>query len=722
MVRRSLFLPVIAAVSGLLMAGWTAPASAAAPAPASAAAKAPLYTPALEVTLDSLSPSYLPAEGPVRVTGSVTNADDVPWVGVNIYGFLGTEPMLAQSELADAAESDPLSLVGNRITAEGSYATVGDLEPGEEAGFSLTIDRALLQPTVAGVYWFGVQALGESSDSPSDLVSDGRARTFLPYLPPATPGKVKTALVLPMRHYLPYDGDGSLEGLEHWARTLSVEGRLRDLVEFAASSGSTPVTWLVDPALPDAIRRLAMNNPPRSVAPTETVEEDEEPEGSPSGSPTETAEPDGQPEGREPSPETVAAAEAAAVWLGRFEEAVQGDQILTLPYGDLDVAAAAELDPDLYELARERPSSVLTDWGETTDKGVAAPSGYLNEAGFEIVSDDTTVMVTDRMFGDDPPGVADVDGKKVAVLSSGAAAGGPGPGDRFSSVQLRQRILSEAAVRLLSPGRHPLVVSLPLAWHPGDASAFFTGLDADWLDLTTVSDAIDRDGTVAVPAELDYPALQQRRQLDEPTFEAVRGLIAAGETLQNLLTLNSGVSASVTEQALAGASYGSRETPITARSALGRARDSIEKHLKSVKINAGPGVTLSGRDGGFAIVIQNDLDQPVTVNVLARSDGGVEIAPIEPVELAADSRSTVVLDAHANRVGVTNVTLQLTDVDGHLLGSSDQLPVRSAQVSVVIWLIIGTGLGLLFLAILVRLFRRIRRGAAVPPPPTVESS
>ena len=111
-------------------------------------------------------------------------------------------------------------------------------------------------------------------------------------------------------------------------------------------------------------------------------------------------------------------------------------------------------------------------------------------------------------------------------------------------------------------------------------------------------------------------------------------------------------------------------------------------------------------------MIENGLDHPVTVNVVARSDGGVEIEPIEPVELAANSRSTVVLDAHANQVGVTNVTLALTDVDGNPLGSTDQLPIRSAQVSVVIWLIIGTGVGLLFLAILVRLFRRIRGRSA----------
>ncbi len=708
-----MFLPALAGVVGLLVMAGALPAGAA------DAERAPRYNPALEMTIDSLMPGYLPEDGPIRVTGSVTNADDVPWAAINIYAFIGDAPMVTQAELAAAAASDPLLAVGERITDTAASDKIQELQPGETARFSLTVPRSLLPTAGPGVYWFGVHALGESIEQPREdlAVADGRARTFLPYVPSGTPGSVKTALVLPIRHYLPFAADGSLEALDHWKRTLSIGGRLRDLVDFAASAGSTPVTWLVDPALPDAIRGIGLGNPPRSLAPSEPPQDDE-PSETPSETPSESTEPR-EPSGPEPELTAAqqAAADAAVAWLGRFEQAVQGDEVLTLPYGDLDVAAAAELDPDLYATARERPSDVLTNWGIDTLPALASPTGYLNEAGFELATDDTTVMVTDQMFRGDAPGVAEVDGKKVAVLSSGAAAGGPGPGDRFTSLQLRQRILSEAAVRLLSPGRHPLVVPLPTEWQPGDASAFFAGLDVDWLELTTVGDAIDRDGTLADAADLDYPATQQRRQLDEPSFAAVRDLISAGDTLQNVLTLNTQVSETVTDQALAGASYGARETPLTARAGLIRSIGWISDQLRDIDISAGPGVTLSGSDGGFATVISNRLDQPVTVNVVARSNGGVEIAPTEPVELAANSRSTVVLDAHANRVGVTNVTLSLTDVDGNPLGATDVLPIRSAQVSAVIWVIIGTGLALLFLAILVRLFRRIRGASSEPPTP-----
>jgi hypothetical protein len=712
-----MFLPALVAVSGLVGGGWSAPAAAAPAAVVPAAA--PRYEPALEVTIDSLTPSYLPAEGPVRVTGSVTNVQDLPWRTVNIYPFLDDAPMLTPAELAVAADADPLLAVGERITDMAASTTIDLIPPGETERFSLAVPRSLLETDGAGVYWFGIHAMGESDEQPRDDLADGRARTFLPYVPPGTPGAVKTALVLPVRHVLDYADDGSLRDLEHWRRTLSVGGRLRDLADFGASAGTTPVSWLVDPAVPDAVRRLGLGNPPRSLGPSErSPDEEEERDQTPSGEPSASAAPDGPAgDARELGPEERAVAEAAMAWLDRLEEAVRGNEVFTLPYGDLDVSAAAELDQGLYDLARDRPSDVLTDWSVPTRPAVASPTGYLNEAGFGLVGNDTTTMITDRMFTEDPPGVAEVGGRPVAVTSSGAASGGPRPGDRFTSLQLRQRILSEAAVRLLTPGRHPLVVPLPLEWHPDQASAFFAGLKVDWLDLTTVTDAIDRGGRKVDPAELDYPLTQLRRQLDAPEFAAVRDLISAGEILQNVLTLNSAVSDTVTGQALAGASYASREAPLAARASLVRSRAWISDALASVDISAGPGVTLSGSNGGFAAVITNDLDQPVTVDVVARSNGGVEIAPVDPVALPANSRSTVVLEAHANRVGVTNVTLALTDVDGNPIGSTDQLPIRSAQVSVVIWLIIGTGLGLLFLAILVRLFRRVRGGSAEPVAP-----
>ena len=54
------------------------------------------------------------------------------------------------------------------------------------------------------------------------------------------------------------------------------------------------------------------------------------------------------------------------------------------------------------------------------------------------------------------------------------------------------------------------------------------------------------------------------------------------------------------------------------------------------------------------------------------------------------------------------MTISVTDAEGNPLGSTDELPIRAAQVSEVIWLIMGGAVALLFIAIVLRVVRRIR--------------
>jgi hypothetical protein len=120
-------------------------------------------------------------------------------------------------------------------------------------------------------------------------------------------------------------------------------------------------------------------------------------------------------------------------------------------------------------------------------------------------------------------------------------------------------------------------------------------------------------------------------------------------------------------------------------------------------------VILSSGSGRFAASISNPLDEPVSVRIKAVADPPLKVAvPKQAVDLGPKSRTTVLLDAASSTVGIRNVTLVLTDLEGVPLGSSDDLPIRSNRVSNVIWLIIGTGVALLFLAIVVRLVRRVR--------------
>lgn len=668
----------------------------------------------LSVTLDRLAPSYVPERGPIRIDGSITNEDDQPWSAINVHAFISSAPITTPEALRDAARLAPDEPVGERITAPGTFDTLVSLDPGETAQFSLKVPRSALGVSTPGAYWFGVHALGQSPEG-RDAIADGRARTFLP-LVPRTRRSVDTALVVPLRQRISYAADGSLENLAAWSNLLSPGGRLRSVVDFGASAGLRPLTWLLDPALTDAVRTLTLGNPPRSIAPPSA--ETETPSGSPT--PDDATSPEPSPSAtEEPSseedPDLAAAAAAGTAWLDRLQEALGASQILALPYGDVDVAAAAERDTSIYQRARARTGNVLDPWGLPTTPAVAAPGGYLNARGIDAVEKDTTVLVTDQMFPGGAPAVARTAGARLVSTSSAAATGGPGPDDPLAPVALRQRIVSEAALHLLSPERRPLVVVLPQNWTPTGATGFFEGLDTGWLRLTTVAD-VSRRAARAVPVdELSYPPGQESRELDGANFTSAAALIKAGETLQNVLSGNTTVGSVVTDQALTSTSYASRPHPDAARAETDRSRAAIEEQLRSIVITAPRAVTLSSASGRFAATLVNGLDQTVTVSVEAQAEQSLRVSVPESIEIGPNGRTTVLLNASAKTLGVHNVTLVVTDGNGTPLGSSDSVPIRSAQVSDVIWVILGTGVALLFGAIAVRLVRRVRAARKATP-------
>ncbi|NPC98760.1 DUF6049 family protein [Nocardioides sp. zg-DK7169] len=749
------------ATGTLATSGGTATATASSSAP-----EVPGTTGAVEdtaplaVSVGSLAPSVVPQRGALRVTGTVTNLDDVPWSTINLYPFVSTTPMTTRAELAEAATADPSAFVGDRITDPGPFATIKELAPGESATYTVRVPRPLLPVSEPGVYWFGVHALGESSTSSRDGLADGRARTFLPLVRKArsTP-PVETAIVVPLRRGVAREPDGSITGPEAWADTLGPGGRLRSLLDFGAAAGARPVTWLVDPAVGDAARRLAAGNPARTTGPTLDPDEGDDPDLQPdpdttpgaslSPSPSDSADGDGDgsgsgEDGEQAEPDPDPAAEAASTWLDRLAGALSDGEVLALPYGDLDVSAAATHDRTVYRQARARSADALRQLAPDATPVITSPGGYLDPGAVRLATQATTVMVSDAMVEGDAPGVVSVDDHPVAVFSSATGTGGPGPDDRLAIVAVRQRLLAEAAVRHLQAasatpdqevvpgstagpgttggagaatreamtptGPEPLVVVLPDRWVPAGTTGFFQGLDVPWLQLSTVDDitdgaALDRDDE---PVELDYPTSVQRRELTAADFGAARALERAGDTLQNLLRRNDRVAGEVTDEALSNLSYASRVHPTASRRRAEASRAWIETRLRSIDIEAPPSVTLSSASGRFSVTVSNNLDEPVTVAIDAIVDGPVVIDGPDTVELAARSRRTVLLTASTERQGVHNVTLVVTDLDGTALGSSDQLPIRAAQFSVVIWVIIGGGLALFLGAVAVRVVRTVR--------------
>ncbi len=247
----------------LLLAGLGPATATAAPTTAAPTTDSP----PLRVTIDTLTPSTVPQRGRVTMTGEITNTSSDTWTNLQVYMLRSTTPITSAAALAEAAATDPAAPVGSRITTTGYYQDIGDLAPGQSTSYLLSVPRRELGISgEPGVYWFGVHVLG-ALDGMRDAIADGRARTFMPLVPPRTP-TTRLALVLPLRAPVRRDAEGQLLHLRDWQGLLAPEGRLGRLLDLGGQARSRPVTWVVDPAVLDAARSVAGQNPPLDLAPT----------------------------------------------------------------------------------------------------------------------------------------------------------------------------------------------------------------------------------------------------------------------------------------------------------------------------------------------------------------------------------------------------------------------------------------------------------------------
>ncbi len=666
----------------------------------------------LQVSLDRLTPGYIPERGRIELSGTVTNTSDERWRAINVHAFIDDAPLTSSAEVAATTDIPEDAFVGDRITIPGTFENIGGLGPGETASYSLSLRRNELAVSLPGVYWFGTHALG-NTDEVRDGVADGRARTLLPLVPSGS-GTEEGAVVLPLRHAVRHAPDGRLRSSRRWSRDLSLGGRLRELVDLGAAAGDVPVTWLIDPAVPDAVAHLVAGNPSRTLADPDVVavDPDTEPaespgdEESPSAEATEPGEP---PESTEETPPPNIAAAPGSSWLGRLRSALLGDEVLALPYGDPDIAAVEASAPHFYDQAVRRAGTVLEEWKVRGTPAVAPPSGYLPASALDVLDGGETVLLGDQALEEGTVRTsARVDGHRVLFSSAATAGGGPGPGDPLDDVSLRQRFLAEAAVRLLFHDGTPVLLQVPDSFAPDSPATFWSGLGGvPWLDLTDTSslptgDRLPGDG-------LDYPSSEELRQLDADTFTVAEQLVARGALLDAVLPGTDSVAAQTVDEALTSLSYSEQARALESRIATGRSVTWIQRRLDKVRIRAPRGVTFSSSSGEFLPTVTNRLDHPVRVRLQAVPLGDVEVENSDVLELAPGGRQTVLLAARTTAPGVQYVRVQVTDEDGNPLGAAQRVAIRSAEVSQVIWLILGTGVGLLFLAIVIRLVRRVRR-------------
>ena len=656
--------------------------------------------PAFDVTIDTMTPSVVPSSGPLVLRGRVTNTTDETWTGLNVHPFLSPSPMRTAAEIELAAASDPEIFIDSRIVTPGAFdESIDELAPGETAHWLVRLPQEVLQDEIdgtEGVYWIGVHVLGTNSEGRDEL-ADGRARSFVP-LTGRGALAVPTSLVVPLRRSTLRDADGRVAGEDEWNGELAPGGRLANLLSLVERAGDARLTLLVDPAVLDAVRQLAEGNPERDLA--STPAKGEEP-------PVEDDEAD---------PPSVDQ-ERAANWLDRFVAVASHHRVLSLPYADVDLAATARNNPGLYTRARKQSDDLLDELGIVATPAIAPPSGLVTDEALSLFDDGETVLLSSEALptryadAENPPTNVTSDDRRIAVYDAAVASGGPGPNPRLDPVSLRQRILAEAAVRAIAGDDRPLVVNLPSDFDPGPADrGFFAGLDRAFVRLGTTLE----DATADAPevGDLVYPARQLERELGPGNFAAAADLIDAGETLDRLLSANDTLGPQVVREALAATSYMLRDDPLTATSSAYAGVAWIDARLAKVQLSAPSFVILSADSGPFAVTVTNGLDQPIRMKIAARTRDDLLIKAPQTIELEAGKQQSVTLTAQADSIGVHPLRLIATDEAGRPLGASEEISVRSNKVGRIIWVIMGAGVGILFLAIAVRLVRRFRGARA----------
>ena len=678
-VRAAACLAAVAVTAGTLVTTGTSPAAAGTGGPASAAGVTAVKRKAadtpLQISLDSMSPSTIPERGNLTVTGTVTNTSEDTWTDLQVYLFRSLTPITTRAGLTEAVATDPATDVGPRITDEGTFAEIGDLAPGESTSYRVSVSRRdLALSGEPGVYWVGTHVLGAVNGVRTGLAA-GRARSFMPLMDEDAAG-TDLAVVVPLRERVRRATDGSLRGLRQWQADLSDDGRLGRIVQLASTAGSD-LTWLVDPAVLEAVSSVAADNPPFDT--------------SPSG------------------------VSSAGQWLEAFRAESADDSMLALPYGDIDVAAiAANRLGGLLEESQRLSADTMTALGLTARTTVAPPRGFLPARALAALDPSTTVLMTDRAFPTRSGRVLGrSDGTRIVLTDSAATGGGPGPDDPFSALAVRQRLLSEAALHALTPERdEPLVVTLPGRFDPGEewaAADFFGGLDVPWLTRVGVGEVVDAGPQATTTQPPLYPAAQRAAHVPFANQLASQELGELGRIYAELLTDNDSIADQLAKVGMLASSY---QVRTRATAALARARETaarVRRTLARVTVDGPAFVSMTNEVGPIGVTVENQLDDTVTVQLEAQTPSGdVEIETPDPITLGPGQRAPVRMRARATSIGVHNVTLVATTTQGSQIGSRDQFTVRSSNIGTVIWVVMGAGGALLALAIVVRLTRRVR--------------
>lgn len=672
------------------------------------------------VSVDSVTPSAPAKNSTITITGTVTNKGRQKITGGHIGVHVAPNgPLGSRSDISQAASRTGYSTAADGDEIPGHKAALPSIPAGISQGFTLDVPASALKLSAPGVYQLGVSLTGRVRSAGYDQVL-GIDRTFLPWYKNGDSKRTKFTFLWPLidrpRMAVRSDTDNKQSPIfldDDLAQELAPGGRLQQMV---ALGKGLPVTWVIDPDLLATVEAMATRSYRVAGA------------GGDFGSTT---------------PGIGSA--AAKQWLYDLRQAVAGHEVVTLPFGDPDIASIAHRGKDvagtlayLGEATQLAAITVDTVLGVTPVTDVAWPvNGALDSSVAAVATAAGAHTIIARSDSLREPGsltytptaARPVGGGTTAVVAdSGLSASFQGNGllrADAESTAVQEFLSQTLTISLQSPTRQRSILVAPqrrptASQAQAMADAISTVQHSGWaqtVDFSTAAKAAaDPRSNRTVPGAGAYPKALRGQELPTDTFQELK---SAQKRLQEFRQILSNPSRVDTPFGTAMLRSMSTEWRSDAGGAL-TFRDAIGTYLSQLiglvrVLDKGGTVTLSGRSATIPVSVKNELGQTITglrLQLVSDQPNSLDVGggKAQSVTVEGGHTRSLKFEAKASRNGFTYVTAQLYTKDGTRYGDPMRFRVSVTSITSTIMLVIASGLLLLVLAG-VRMYRQRKRRA-----------
>ncbi|GGK64749.1 DUF6049 family protein [Streptomyces flaveus] len=661
----------------------------------------------VDVSLDSLSPS-VPSDGDtLTVSGRVNNKGKQSVTDAQV-GLRVGPTVNGRSSIDTAAKSNPYA--GTEVG--GSYVRdFAELTPGVPQSFSISVPVDDLDLGADGVYQLGVTLTGETAAQPYERIL-GIERTFLPWQPEAAETKTRTTFLWPLISTPHMTAETSSNEQQtrvfkddDLAAELAPGGRLQQLLTLGKE---LDVTWVIDPDLLASVVAMMSGYEIQTGAETTTAG-------------THQA--------------------VAKQWLAELEKAVEGKEVVALPFADPDLASLAHKGTkvagslshlkDATEVAATTVESILhvtpsTDYAWPAN-GAIDPSivKVATSAGADTVISRSDSLKETGGLSYTPNAARPIGGGTTAVVAD-ALLSTAFQGDMAvagnSTLAVQEFLAQTLMITLQQPGKPRSIVvapqRMPSASQAQTMAQALTALQGgNWsqsADLSAATEAKpDPGATTRVPSA--YPSSLRKQELPPETFEQIEETQRKINKFRVILTEEDRVITPfgrALNRAMSTSWRGHEAEEVVYRYGVDAYIDELTEQVALIKKSE---AKLSGRSATIPITVQNNLVQGVDHLVLRLTSEQPSRLRIGEraysVEVSGGHSESVKFTANGRATGRYAVTAQLYTEDGQRYGDPITFDVNVTEIPPAVMLVIAGGVLLLVLAGF-RMYTQRKRAAA----------